>query len=162
MNKGQNLTEGHEMRFEQMDECTILEWEDIIIIMLLHSKLIYTFNAIQIRTQWNFFGGLDKLILKCICNNICSRPAKRYETRYKNSEKGNCFIRYSDKATIVKYPNIYTEIDKYIIGNRIKNPETAPRISKNLAYEKMVVKFSGERIGHLTHSTITILFTPKK
>lgn len=152
MNKGQNLTEGHEMRFEQMDECTILEWEDIIIIMLLHSKLIYTFNAIQIRTQWNFFGGLDKLILKCICNNICSRPAKRYETRYKNS----------DKATIVKYPNIYTEIDKYIIGNRIKNPETAPRISKNLAYEKMVVKFSGERIGHLIHSTITILFTPKK
>lgn len=83
-----------------------------------------------------FFGGLDKLILKCICNNICTRPAKRYETRYKNSEKEICFIRYNGKATIVKYPNIYTEIDKYISGSRIKNPETDPKISKNLAYKK--------------------------
>lgn len=74
-----------------------------------------------------FFGGLDKLILKCICNDICSRPAERFETRYKNSEKGNCFIRYSDKTTIVKYPNIYTEIDKYISGSRIKKQKQIPK-----------------------------------
>lgn len=59
------------------------------------------------------------------------------------------------KATGVKYSDISTGIDEYVSGNRPQNK----RISYNA---KMVVKFSGERMGHLTNNATTFLFTWKK
>ena len=69
------------------------------------------------------------MILKFIWNNTYSRIAKKV-WRIVTGKRDLLYHETKHKATIMKYSDISTDVDKYISGNRRKNLEADPKYLK--------------------------------